>query len=147
MKENRRRQFRRGFTMVELMAVLIILGLLMAVVVSNFGGQVTKGRINTTKASLRLLHNAVNQFHMDTGRYPAEDEGLRVLIEPPVDAKNYPAGGYLETTDIPTDGWGNEFIYELYPENGKPFLIRSFGADGQPDGEGENADLLSTDAN
>ncbi len=147
MKENRKRQFRGGFTMVELMAVLIILGLLAAVVVSNFGGQVVAGRIKTTKASLRLLHNAVNQFKMDTGRWPGEDEGLSVLVQQPADVANWQVGGYLETTDVPTDAWGNDFIFELNPENGKAFLIRSLGADGQLEGEGENADLLSTDAN
>jgi len=147
MKDYRKQQFRYGFTMVELMAVLIILGLLAAVVVSNFGGQVGVGRMRTTKANLRLLHNAVNQFHMDTGRWPAEDEGLNVLVQQPTDVTNYPTGGYLETTDLPKDGWGNDFIYVLYPENGKAFLIKSLGSDGQEGGEGENADLLSTDAN
>lgn len=144
MKE--KRQNRRGFTMVELMAVLIILGLLMAVVVQNFVGQVDKGRITTTKANLRLLHTAVNQFHMDTGRWPGEDEGLGVLIQQPTDVTNYQAGGYLETTDLPKDGWGNDFVYVQYPESGKPFVIKSLGADGQDGGEGENEDLLSTDA-
>ena len=105
MKEYRKRQVRQGFTMVELMAVLIILGLLATVVVSNFGGQVTLGKIRTTKANLRLLHNAVNQFHMDTGRWPAEDEGLNALVQQPTDVKNWQTGGYLETTDIPKDGW------------------------------------------
>ena len=146
MKDTRNQQVRRGFTMVELMAVLIILGLLAAVVVSNFGGQVTKGRIMTTKANLRLLHNAVNQFHMDTGRWPGEDEGLIVLVQQPTDVMNWQTGGYLETVDIPTDAWGNDFIYELYPESGKSFVIKSYGADGQEGGEGENADLYSTDA-
>ncbi len=144
MKE--KKQNRRGFTMVELMAVLIILGLLMAVVVQNFVGQVDKGRITTTKANLRLLHTAVNQFHMDTGRWPGEDEGLSVLIQQPTDVQNWQPGGYLETTDLPKDGWGNDFIYVQYPESGKPFVIKSFGADGQDGGEGENTDLLSTDA-
>jgi general secretion pathway protein G len=145
MKE-KKRQYKRAFTMVELMAVLIILGLLMAVVVQNFGGSVTKGRITTTKANLRLLHTAVNQFHMDTGRWPTEDEGLTSLIQQPTDVKNWETGGYLETTDLPKDGWGNDFVYVQYPEGGKPFLIKSLGADGQEGGEGENADLLSTDA-
>jgi general secretion pathway protein G len=144
MKE--KKQNRRGFTMVELMAVLIILGLLMAVVVQNFVGQVDKGRITTTKANLRLLHTAVNQFHMDTGRWPGEDEGLSVLIQQPTDVQNWQPGGYLETTDLPKDGWGNDFSYIQYPESGKPFVIKSFGADGQDGGEGENTDLLSTDA-
>ncbi len=145
MKESKKRQVRTGFTMVELMAVLIILGLLAGVVVKNFVGQTERAKVTTTKASLRQLASAVNQFYMDTNRYPAEDEGLYALIEPPSDVQNFQPGGYLDTTDVPTDGWGNEFIYELYPESGKPFVIKSLGADGQDGGEDYNADLLSTD--
>jgi len=131
--------------MVELMAVLIILGLLAGVVVKNFVGQTERAKVTTTKASLRQLASAVNQFYMDTNRYPTEDEGLYALVEQPSDVTNWQPGGYLDTTDVPTDGWGNEFIYELYPESGKPFVIKSLGADGQEGGEGYNADLLSTD--
>jgi general secretion pathway protein G len=146
MKDNGKRRSRRGFTMVELMAVLIILGLLAAVVVKNFVGQVDKGRLVTTKASLRQLHTAINQFHMDSGRWPTEDEGLNVLVQQPADVTNYPPGGYLETVQVPKDGWNRDFIFELYPESGKPFVIKSLGADGQTGGEGYDADMLSTDA-
>ncbi|UCG57262.1 MAG: type II secretion system major pseudopilin GspG [Phycisphaerales bacterium] len=146
MKERITRKVRRGFTMVELMAVLIILGLLAAVVVQNFVGQTDKARVTTTKANLRLLHMAVNQFKMDTGRFPAEEEGLMVLIEAPEEIAGYQPGGYLESTELPFDGWGNEFIFELYPESGKPFVIKSLGADGEEGGEDYDADLLSTDA-
>lgn len=147
MKDKKTRQVRCGFTMVELMAVLIILGLLAAVVVRNFVGQTDKARVVTTKANLKLLHNAVTQFKMDTGRYPTEDEGLKSLIEQPTDVVNWPPGGYLETTDIPPDGWGREFIYQLAPEGDKPFVVISLGADGEEGGEGYDADLYSTDAN
>lgn len=146
MRENRNRKIRAGFTMVELMAVLIILGLLAAVVVRNFVGQVDRARVNQTKANLKLLHSAVNQFHMDTGRWPSEDEGLTVLIQRPMDVVNWPPGGYLDTTDLPKDGWGRDFIYERYPESGRPFVIKSLGADGQPGGESNDAELHSTDA-
>ncbi len=145
MKESKRRQNRTGFTMVELMAVLIILGLLAGVVVKNFVGQTERAKVTTTKASLRQLASAVNQFYMDTNRYPTEDEGLYALIEAPPDVTNWQPGGYLDTTEVPTDGWGREFIYELYPESGKPFVINSLGADGLDGGEDYNADLLSTD--
>jgi general secretion pathway protein G len=146
MGKRRIKKAEKGFTMVELMAVLIILGLLAAVVVRNFVGQTDKARVTTTKANLRLLHSAVSQFKMDTGRFPTEDEGLMALIEQPSDVTNYEPGGYLETTEIPKDGWGRDFIYELYPESGKPFVIKSLGADGEEGGEGYDADLLSTDA-
>jgi len=146
MKE-KKRNVRKGFTMVELMAVLIILGLLAAVVVRNFVGQTDRARVTTTKANLKILHMAVNQFKMDTGRFPAEEEGLTVLIEPPSDASDtWQPGGYLEQTEIPPDGWGNDFIFELYPESGKQFVIKSLGADGEEGGEDYDADLLSTDA-
>ncbi len=146
MEPNRKKQNERGFTMVELMAVLVILGLLMAMVVRNFVVQVDRGKVITTRSSLRQLQTAVNQFRMETGRWPAEDEGLSVLVQPPADVKNYPPGGYLETTEVPKDAWNNDFIFELNPESGRPFVIKSLGADGQEGGEGYDADLLSTDA-
>jgi general secretion pathway protein G len=128
------------------MAVIIILGLLAAVVVRNFVGQTDRARVITTKASLKLLHNAVMQFQMDTGRFPTDEEGLTALIEQPSDVENWQPGGYLETTEIPQDGWKHDFIYERFPESGKPFVIKSLGADGEEGGEDYDKDLYSTDA-
>jgi len=141
--KRRNRKTRKGFTMVELMAVLIILGLLATVLVRNFMGQTDRARVIITKANLKILHSAISQFKMETGRFPTEDEGLIALIEQPSDVETWEPGGYLETTEINKDGWGNEFIYELYPESGKQFVIRSSGPDGE---EGTEDDLLSTDA-
>jgi len=129
--------------MVELMAVLIILGLLATVLVRNFMGQTDRARVITTKANLKILHSAISHFKMETGRFPTEDEGLIALIEQPSDVETWEPGGYLESTEIPKDGWQNDFIYELYPESGKQFVIRSCGPDGE---EGTEDDLLSTDA-
>ena len=143
MKKIRVRKLRRAFTLLEVMAVLIILGLLATVVVVRVAGKIDQARITTTKTNLKELHSLVNHFKMDTGRFPTEDEGLSVFIEEPSDVMNYPPGGYLETTEVPTDAWGNEFIYELYPESGKPFVIISLGPDGE---EGTEDDLYSTDA-
>ncbi|MEE9371121.1 MAG: type II secretion system major pseudopilin GspG [Sedimentisphaerales bacterium] len=144
MEKRRTRRARFGFTMIELMAVLIILGLLATVLVRNFMGQTDKARVTTTKTNLKILHQAITQFKMETGRLPTEDEGLLALIEQPSDIEIWES--YLDTTDIPKDAWGNDFIYELYPESGKPFVIKSFGADGEEGGEGYDADLYSTDA-
>ncbi len=141
-----KKHYRAGFTMVELIVVIIILGLLAGVVANNFVGQADKARVVTTKASLKTLHNAVLQFKMDTGRYPEEEEGLNVLTEEPGDVMGWTPGGYLISTNLPSDGWGREFIFQLDPESGKPFVIISYGADGEPEGEDLNADLYSTDA-
>jgi general secretion pathway protein G len=137
---------RYGFTMVELMAMLIIIGLLATLVVTKVATKIDQARVTTTKANLKALHVAVNQFKMDTTRFPTEEEGLKALVEQPTDAEKWEPGGYLETTQVPKDGWGRDFIYQLYPESGKPFVIKSLGADGQEGGEGYDADLLSTDA-
>ncbi|MHC4581717.1 MAG: type II secretion system major pseudopilin GspG, partial [Planctomycetota bacterium] len=145
MKDNRRKKrIRDGFTMVELMAMLIIIGLLATLVVTKVASQIDKSRLITTKANLKMLHAAVNQFRMDTGQYPSEDMGLLDLVQQPMDLDDgtWPAGGYLETTELPPDGWGNEFIFQLYPESGKQFVIISMGPDGE---EGTEDDLYSTD--
>ncbi len=139
-------RYRTGFTMVELMAVLIIISLLATVVTINVVSKIDQARVTSTMANLKILQNAVNQFKMDTGRFPTEEEGLNCLVEQPTDVTNWEPGGYLQTTEIPKDAWGNDFIYELYPESGKPFVIKSLGADGEEGGEGYDKDLLSTDA-
>ena len=141
--KKRRKRIRHGFTMVEPMAILIIIGLLATLVVTKVASKIDQAKLITTKANLKMLHSAVNQFKMDTGRFPAEDVGLVELIQQPSDVKVWEEGGYLETTELPKDGWGLDFIYELFPESGKPFAIRSAGPDGQ---EGTEDDLLSTDA-
>ena len=142
----RKKMRRKGFTMVELMAMLIIIGLLATLVVTKIATQIDKARVTTTKANLKELHSLVNQFRMDTGDYPEEGEGLMVLIEPSGEIDGYQPGGYLETTELPRDGWGEDFIYELNPESNKPFVIKSYGADKEEGGEDYDADLLSTDA-
>ena len=147
MKETQRITNRCGFTMIELMAVLIILGLLFGVVAKNVVGKIDQAKVTSTKANLKILSSAVVQFKLDQGRYPDESVGLQELVEQPSDVENWPAGGYLETTEVPLDAWKHEFIYERFPESGKDFVIKSLGADGEDGGEGYDADLLSTDAN
>lgn len=144
--KKRNKNVRSGFTMVELMAVIIIIGLLAGVAAVKVVGQIDKARVTTTKANLKMLHSAVTQFKLDTGRFPDEEEGLDVLIEKPSDVMDYEPGGYLETTEIPKDAWGEEFMYERFPESGKPFVIISYGADKEEGGEDYDADLFSTDA-
>ena len=102
--DKRNKRVKYGFTMVELMAMLIIIGLLATLVVTKVATKIDQARITTTKANLKMLHSAVNQFKMDTGRFPTEDIGLMELVEQPPDVINWPPGGFLESTDIPPDG-------------------------------------------
>lgn len=140
------RQARKtGFTLVEVMAVIMILGLLAAMVAKNIFGSTDKARVVTTKAALSQLDEAVAQFKMDTGRYPSEEIGLLELIEQPTDVQGWQQGGYLKGTKLPKDSWKNDFVYQLNPESGKPFVIISLGGDGKEGGEGYDADLFSTE--
>ena len=128
------------------MAEFSSIALLAGVAARNFMGTTERAKVTTTKATLKMLHGAVNLFKLHTGRYPSEDVGLVELIEEPTDVVGWEPGGYLETTEIPLDGWKNEFVYQLNPESGKPFVIISYGADGKEGGEGYDYDLYSTDA-
>jgi general secretion pathway protein G len=132
-----------GFTMIEVMAVLIIIGLLGTVVATQVINRIEIAKKITTRANLKTYHTAVNSFRMDNNRFPSDEEGLSVLIEKPSDASSsYPEGGYLDMTSLEPDGWKHDFIYELTPGSGPGFVIRSCGPDGEQDTED---DLLSTD--
>ncbi|MHC4638100.1 MAG: type II secretion system major pseudopilin GspG [Planctomycetota bacterium] len=143
---NRKRKIRSGFTMVELMAMLIIIGLLAAVVATNVIGKIDKARVTTTKSSLKVLHSAVLNFYIDTGYYPSEEAGLDDLVIEPGDITGWQKGGYLQTKEVPKDAWNEEFHYELAPDEETPFVIYSYGADKEEGGEGHNKDLYSDDA-
>ena len=139
---------RRAFTIIEVMAVIVIIGILAGIVAVNVVGRIDKARVTSTKANLKTLHGAVIQFKFDTGQYPSEEGGLQELIEQPTNVTGWAQGGYIDTTTVPKDAWGNDFVYQLAPESGKPFVIISYGADGEEGGEADtpDADLYSTDA-
>ena len=137
---------RSAFTIIEVMAVIVIIGILAGIVAVNVVSSTDKARATATKAILKTLHHAVIQFKLDTGRYPSEEAGLLELIEQPTDVTGWTEGGYLEATEVPKDSWKNELVFQLDPESGKPFVIISYGADGKEGGEGFDADLYSTDA-
>lgn len=142
IQTRRNRKQRNGFTMIEIMAVLIILGLLATLVGTNVLKNIEKGKDIITRTNLKQYHTAVKSFRMECGRYPTEEEGLMALIEAPSDISNYPDGGFVDGTKIETDGWKRDFIYELVPPSG--FLIRSCGPDGDQD---TDDDIISTDLN
>lgn len=135
---------RRGFTLIELMVVILIIAILAAMVVPKVIGRTSDAKIAKAKSDISALTSQVEAFRLDTGRYPTVEEGLQALRVPPADVQNW-KGPYLNK-DIPLDPWNNNYEYE-YPGPFGPesFIIRSYGADAQPGGEGEAADVSSAD--
>lgn len=138
---------RRGFTLIEIMVVIVILALLAALVGPKIMGRTDDAKIQTTKTQVRNIESALKLYKLDNGVYPATEQGLNSLVaKPTVGAipKNYKEGGYLESKQVPKDGWGNDFIYVSPGEHGD-YDLSSYGADGVKGGEGKNADINSWD--
>ncbi|MEA3241224.1 MAG: type II secretion system major pseudopilin GspG [Pseudomonadota bacterium] len=129
-----------GFTLIELLVVIIILGLLSALVAPKFFGKIDKAKMKTTKAQIELLGTALDDYRLDTGRYPTTDEGLNVLRENPGDLEGW-YGPYLPKP-VPDDPWGHPYRYRSPGEHGRYDLF-SYGADGVEGGEKENKDIVS----
>lgn len=130
-----------GFTLIEIMVVIVILAILAGLVVPKVVGQSDKARIKTTETALATVSNALDMYKVDNSRYPTTSQGLAALSTPPAEAKNYPEGGYIKGT--PTDGWENELQYVSPGSEGRPYDLFSLGADGKQGGEGQDADIYA----
>ncbi|WP_035382635.1 type II secretion system major pseudopilin GspG [Ferriphaselus sp. R-1] len=130
----------RGFTLLELLVVMVIIGLLAAYVGPRYFSQVGKSEIKATKAQINALEKALDQFRLDTGHYPAMEEGLAALVTKPANEAKWD-GPYL-TKGVPMDPWGAAYVYKIPGEHGEYDLI-SLGKDGQPGGTGEAADITN----
>jgi len=134
-------QSRYGFTMIELMVVMIILGLLAALVAPRMFGKLGKAKTNAAYTQIELFGTALDSFRLDVGRYPTSPEGLEALVNPPSGADEW-NGPYLKKLEIPLDPWNNPYIYES-PGNHGDYDLYSYGADGTEGGDGENRDIVS----
>jgi general secretion pathway protein G len=133
----------RGFTLIEILVVVVILGILGAVVVPQILGRPDTARIQAAQTDLRTLSGALDVYRLDNFQYPSSEQGLEALVEKPSgfpEPKNYNPDGYVKK--LPTDPWGSLYIYE---RNGTNFSLFSLGADGQEGGEGLNADIRLAD--
>lgn len=131
-----------GFTLLEMLVVLVIIGLIASLVGPRLFSRVDSSKVQVADTQVRLLRGAVETFRLEVGRIPSADEGLGVLYTAPSDerARNRWRGPYLDE-QVPADPWGNPYRYSIPGRDGLPFAIYSLGADGQPGGEGNDADV------
>lgn len=131
----------RGFTLIEIMVVVVIIGLLAAVILPNVFGNVAKAQVTKAKSDIQAIEAGLTMYKLDNYRFPSTDLGLNALVQRPNDptVRNWRDGGYLKR--ISADPWGNPYQYVFPGTRGQEFDLYSFGADGQEGGEGENADI------
>jgi general secretion pathway protein G len=129
----------RGFTLLEIMVVVVILGILAALVAPNVIRRIDDARITKAKQDIRAYETALNLYRMDNFRYPTTEQGLEALVKQPTDPniKNWKQGGYIQ--NLRKDPWGNDYQY-ISPGSHGDYDLFTLGADGQPGGEGPDAD-------
>jgi general secretion pathway protein G len=130
-----------GFTLIEIMVVVVIIGLLAAVIVPTVINKVDEARVAKAKQDIQSLETALTMFRLDNSRYPTTEQGLASLVTQPTDPsiKHWRPGGYLQR--VSKDPWGNDYQYVYPGTHGGEYDLFSFGADGQPGGEGIDADI------
>jgi len=137
----------RGFTLIELMVVIVILSLLAVLVGPKIIGRSDDAKVADAKVQIRNLETGLKLYKLDSGNFPETEQGIQALITKPTVGKipnNYKGEGYLETKSVPKDPWGNDYIY-LSPGEHGDYDLFSFGADGARGGEEKNADIESWD--
>ena len=137
------RHNRRGFTLLELLVVMVIIGLLVGYVGPRYFSQIGKSEVKAARAQIDALGKALDQFRLDVRQYPSTEQGLAALIERPSNVANEAKwdGPYL-TKAVPPDPWGNPYVYTMPGEHGEYDLL-SYGKDGKPGGDGEAAEITS----
>jgi general secretion pathway protein G len=138
------RSRQRGFTLIEIMVVVVILAVLGALVVPKILENVDKARVTRAQADIRAIQTALDLYRLDNFKYPTTEQGLQALVTQPVDPTitNYRAGGYLPT--MPKDPWNNPYQYISPGADGRDYDIISYGRDGKPGGEGYDADISTS---
>jgi general secretion pathway protein G len=131
----------RGFTLLELLVVMVIIGLLAGYVGPKYFAQIGKSEIKTARAQINALGKSLDQYRLDTGHYPPTAQGLIALVTQPSGETKWD-GPYLQKNTVPPDPWGNPYLYKYPGEHGDYDLL-SYGHDGQPGGTGEAADITN----
>jgi general secretion pathway protein G len=139
MSPHRHTALQRGFTLLELLVVILIIGLLTGIVAPRFMSQISRSEVTTARAQMDAFRKAVEAFRIDNGRYPTTAEGLDALVVAPADAPRW-HGPYLQNA-IPPDPWGTRYEYRAPGTNGHDYDITSLGRDRAPGGTGDDADI------
>lgn len=135
-----------GFTLIEIMVVIIILGLLAAIVMPRIVGETDRARYEQAKVQMRILEDSLKRYKLDNGRFPTTEQGLEALVQKPtigVVPRSWPTGGYLDKPEIPEDPWGNKYVYISPGQHGPDYDLKSYGADGIEGGEEYDQDVES----
>ncbi len=142
------KRHQNGFTLIEIMVVVIIIGILAAIVAPNVIGRVDDANVTKAKSEIRVIDSALKFYRLDNFTYPSTEQGLEALVERPNDPniRNWKSGGYLEGGRVPLDPWGNPYQY-LNPGTRGEIDIYSFGRDGKPGGEEADKDIGNWDLN
>ncbi len=138
---------KKGFTFIELMTVIVILGILAMIVMPRFFERIDEAKITAAKVQIKNFESGLKLFYLDNGFYPATEQGLEALIEKPTTGRipeHWREGGYLEKKVIPKDPWGHPYVYLSPGRNGEDYEIISYGRDGKEGGEGPDADISSS---
>lgn len=132
----------QGFTLIEMLVVLVIIGMLAGLVGPKLFGRVDSSKVKTAEVQVKMFKGALETFRLDVGRFPTQEEGLLVLNQAPAEERAHAHwhGPYLDQ-DVPLDPWGNPYQYSLPGANGQPFALYSLGGDGKRGGEGIDADV------
>lgn len=133
-----------GFTLLELLVVMVIIGLLASYVAPRFFDQISKSEVKAARAQLNAFEKALGAYRLDTGHFPTTDQGLKALVERPGDEPKW-SGPYLSKA-VPPDPWGRAYIYRQPGEQGHDYELKSLGKDGQQGGSAEAADISVWDA-
>lgn len=139
---------RCGFSFIEILVVVAIISILATIVGVSVYPQIEKANVTKARAQIGNFKTALQTYFNDNGRFPSEAQGLAALCTAPTippEAKNYPEGGYLDSSAVPKDPWGNDYIYTVPGPGGKPYEIVSYGRDGKSGGDGVDADISSLD--
>jgi general secretion pathway protein G len=140
---NRRRRKRKGFTIIELVVVAVIIGMLAVFVVPKIGKKFSRAKREIARAKMAIIESALEEFHVACGRYPDDSEGLEVLLVAPGDVEEKWSGPYVKQSEL-LDPWGNRYEYfEEGSVNVRSYDIVSYGADGMEGGEGEDEDIYN----